>query len=283
MLLGFLLCFPAGAQVAATLMVDRGLPTANLNDVAGANRSNNRLARDSTNEGFFGDDFTIGDAGQVYVIDSIRTWAVAIERPGRGEQLGDRYEDIRLYFGIDNVSEIATGTLMAGCSHPDNPNINVSAVSYPVADASGNSLFDNIDPGVSNFQIWQIDFTTLKLVVNGGVAHRFGVWGKGRLRPGEVALYFPWFNHASNAARSGSPQQGADNRILSFLADGTFERVLNTKFAGWDKPADLNVQVFAYRVPVVKSDCKKGGWKSLFTFDARSFVSQSDCVTYLKR
>src|SRR5215469_15837390 len=81
----------------SALVVDRGLPQANLNNVSGAARSNVRWASGDT--GFMGDHFTIGAAGEKWVIDSIRTWAV----PGLSEvdpdHLGDFYEDVRLYFG----------------------------------------------------------------------------------------------------------------------------------------------------------------------------------------
>ncbi|HEY5082878.1 MAG TPA: hypothetical protein VII48_00025, partial [Rhizomicrobium sp.] len=52
---------------ASVLVVDRGLPTDNLNDAAGANRSNVAWADDPVPY-FYGDTFTLptGAAGTVY-------------------------------------------------------------------------------------------------------------------------------------------------------------------------------------------------------------------------
>lgn len=60
MVAGLFLC--AGSVMAqSTLVCDRGLPTANLNNAAGANRSN--VAWSFGNDWITGDDCTIGAAG----------------------------------------------------------------------------------------------------------------------------------------------------------------------------------------------------------------------------
>src|SRR5579871_1477718 len=86
-----LLALPALAA-DPVLVVDRGLPQSNLNDAAGASRSNVRWGWHD--HGFLGDDFTIGAPGEHWVIDAIRTWAV----PGTAEvnlpHLGDYYQDV---------------------------------------------------------------------------------------------------------------------------------------------------------------------------------------------
>jgi hypothetical protein len=97
-------------------------------------------------------------------------------------------------------------------------------------------------------RIWQIDFTNLNLNVAGGVRQRFGVWGAGREIPGSDGKTYVWFNHASNAALSGARQDGADGQMIEFDAAGRFENKFSAEGNGWDKPADVNVQVFAHRV-----------------------------------
>ncbi len=76
LLISAVLLLLCGATAAnADLLVDRGLPTANLNNAAGSDRSNVCWA--STDPGgFTGDDFTIGTVGQTYRVDSITVWGV---------------------------------------------------------------------------------------------------------------------------------------------------------------------------------------------------------------
>ncbi len=63
----------SSSEVSAQVIFDRGLPTINLNNAAGANRSN--VSWQSTPGGsFVGDDFTIGTIGQTFVINSLTVW-----------------------------------------------------------------------------------------------------------------------------------------------------------------------------------------------------------------
>ena len=57
-----------------------------------------------------------------------------------------------------------------------------------------------------------------------------------------------WYNQASNAALSGSRQDGADGAMLLFDAAGRSEDAFRAEDNGWDKSADIHVQVFAHRV-----------------------------------
>src|SRR5262249_46495128 len=62
---------------ASLVVVDRGLPVANLNRPPGASRSNVAWAVDPPPNSY-GDTFTLsGGAGAVYAIDTIRTWVVS--------------------------------------------------------------------------------------------------------------------------------------------------------------------------------------------------------------
>src|SRR5579883_1179318 len=100
--------FSADSQV----VVDRGLPQANLNNSSGAARSNVRWGWNE--HGFVGDQFSIGLAGERWVVDSIRTWAVP---GGKGDTLphfGDYYQDVRLHLGLSDVTPISTAQLTEG-------------------------------------------------------------------------------------------------------------------------------------------------------------------------
>src|SRR5260221_10084473 len=67
-----LLCVSAAfSQEEGSLLVDRGLPRANWNDASGvAARSNVRWTLYS--QGFVGDDFTIGQPGERFVVNTLR-------------------------------------------------------------------------------------------------------------------------------------------------------------------------------------------------------------------
>ncbi len=240
---------PLCAAFAAgpSLVVDRGLPQANLNSAARDYRSNIRWS--SYESGFVGDDFTLGASGQSWVIDTIRVWAVPGVRKLDPEHLGDFYQDVRLYFGgpEDGVSPIVTGTLTAGSDLSSNPNILISN-----ATASGVIPYEEFG---SNLRVWQIDFTQLNLKAQGGVKYRFGSWGLGRVvesrktgKPNKAGRTYPWFNSATNAPLAAASQEGADGEMLLFTSGGKFTKTFNGKSAGWDKPSDINVQVFGHRV-----------------------------------
>src|SRR5260370_32489621 len=99
--LSMILALPAFAADPA-LLVDRGLPQQNLNNVSGTARSNVRWGW--LDHGFLGDDFTIRAPGERWVIDSVRTWT----EPGRSgatlPTLGDFHHDVRLPAGKDPVT-----------------------------------------------------------------------------------------------------------------------------------------------------------------------------------
>jgi len=236
--------FSALASVAfaadSGLVVDRGLPQSNLNNVSGAARSNVRWASDD--QGFLGDDFVIGAPGEKWVIDSIRTWAVPGQLKIDPDHLGDFYQDVRLYFGGAGagVTPRVSAVLSPGSDETSNPTVRISE-----ATRSGAALYDDFGTAL---RIWQIDFGQLNLTVNGGTRYTFGVWGMGRQAPVSGDKGFQWFNHATNAALSGVPQDDADGVMLLFDGTGKPQGAFNGQGNGWDKTSDINVQVFAHRL-----------------------------------
>ena len=90
------------------------------------------------------------------------------------------------------------------------------------------------------YPIAQTTFSNLNYLVEGGVKYDFGVMGDKSL----------WWNHASNAALSGTKQDGADDKYLEFdrnnLANVT---VWDSNGNGWDKSSDINVQITGTQVP----------------------------------
>jgi hypothetical protein len=242
----FKLLLPIAAAAPAliaqpAIVVDRGLPKVNLNNTSGPVRSNVRWGWHQ--QGFMGDDFTIGAPGERWVVESIRTWAVPGTREHNFTRLGEAFQDVRLYFGSESrdLTPVAAGDLGEASDEVSNANIQISD-----ATQTGEIAYDDFGTSV---RIWQVEFKNLNLKVNGGEKYRFGVWGLGRAIPGNTeGKRFMWYNHASNAELSGTAQDSADGSMILFDGAGRFEKTFQAKGAGWDKNADINVQVIARRV-----------------------------------
>lgn len=208
-----------GLASASPLLVDRGLPTANLNNAAGANRSNVAWASSgftSNDYWMVGDTFT-NTSTQTWIIDTVRMWTVgttdsAILRGGlTGQSVGV-----------------------------------ISATTYGDA-------FTSIYQGTSGsmLSMFQVDFA-VNIVLAAGETYDFFLDGSGSAGAGQ-GTSIP-FAHASNAALSGSPQDGADGQML--VANVVGGAVVGSSIEtwtslgnGWDKASDLNVQVFGNAVP----------------------------------
>ena len=235
----FVLALP-GFAAERTSTVDRGLPQANLNNMSGDFRSNVRWGWGD--HGFLGDDFTIGNPGEQWIIDSIRTWTVPGTAEADPERLGEFYQDVRLYLGRHGggLTPVATALLFPGADETSDERIAVSD-----ATRAGALPYDDFG---ARLRIWQVEFKDLNMVLDGGVKYNFGVLGMGRPIPGGDGAGYPWFNYAANAPLSAARQDGADGVMLLFNSGGKFQRVFNASDSGWDKPADISVQVFAHRV-----------------------------------
>lgn len=215
----------ASAAMAAPILVDRGLPTANLNNAAGVNRSNVAWVdvpyTSATDYWLIGDTFT-NTSSQTWAIESIRMWA---------------------------VGSVATTSLWGGVT---GQTVGVVAatgvVSGPVTYADSTTYQGSSGSFVN---MYQVDFA-VNLMLAAGESFDFYLDGTGNtsLYNGNP-LVVP-FAHASNAAKSGSTQDGADGILLDSRVDGVgvLERyTFSTEGVGWDKASDLNVQVFGNAVP----------------------------------
>jgi hypothetical protein len=243
----FVLCFVASLALACPVFaadpapaVDRGLAQANLNSAAGDYRSNVRWSL--YDSGFLGDDFSVGAAGESWVIDTIRVWTVPGVASAEPAHLGDYYHDVRLYFGGDRegLTPIVAAQLQAGSDAAANSHVVISDLTK-----SGAASYDDFG---ANLRVWQIDFTGLNLAVQGGEKYSFAAFGLGRRMPNQAGKTYAWFNAASNAELSDVRQDGADGKMLLFTSGGKFKSVFDGKGAGWDKSSDIDVQVFAHQV-----------------------------------
>lgn len=206
--------------LAAGNQVNRGLPTDNLNNAAGADRSN--VAWSNGSDYVTGDSFTVGTTGHQYKLDSLTVWNIG----HFGSPFADQFSNVKLYLaGSDGSLQVIPATLSTKpVEYANNTNYQASSGSFR--------------------QIFEDTFTNMNVTLNGGDTYYFAVDGD--------ANDYLWFNHASNAELSGSPQEGSDgvyyawskedlatpNQCDSGVPAG--ESVCN---GGWDKSSDINVLI----------------------------------------
>lgn len=200
----------------ATMLVDRGLPTDNLNNAAGVSRSNVAWVSGGytpTDYWLVGDTFTNTSSG-IWSINSIRLWTV----------------------GLTSAVTLWGGT--------DGSTIGVIAGSGVISNATyaGSIMYQDI--GGSSIAMHQIDFS-VGITLAPGETYAFFLDGTG-------GAYVVPFVHASNAALSGSAQDGANDSMLwGQIVSGSFDHLeaWTSLGNGWDKASDVNVQVFGAAVP----------------------------------
>lgn len=207
------------SQANAALIVDRGLPTANLNNAAGADRSNVAWLWDGYTAADYwlvGDSFA-NTSAQPWLIDSVRVWSIRTT------------DSARLWGGIEGsaIGVVSGAGVISGATY---------------ADGSSYQGYSGAFRAIN-----QIDFAVNITLLPGQV---FDFFFDGRSPDSGYTLAF---GHASNATRSGSPQAGADDLMLyANVLDGAIAPAdvgtWSSLGRGWDKASDLNVQVFG-RVP----------------------------------
>ncbi|MHB1173549.1 MAG: PEP-CTERM sorting domain-containing protein [Sulfuriferula sp.] len=208
-----LTCLAGVTSANATMLVDRGLPTTNLNNIAGSNRSNVAwlFGGSSADYWIVGDTFT-NTGSQTWAIDTIRLWSVGATGTAA------------LWGGIDG----STIGLVSGSG-------TISGATYADSSLYQGSSGRFID-------MHQIDFA-VSILLAPGQTYDFFHDGTGN------GNYVIPFVHASNAPLSGSPQDGANGLMLyANVVGGVFDPLSvgtwNSLGDGWDKPSDVNVQAF---------------------------------------
>lgn len=261
------------AHAHAALLFDRGLPITNINNTAPTNPAPD-ADRSNISWGFadrigsgtsysVGDDFSVGAQGSAYVIDTLRVWVV-IGVSGTNTTIPNTFwETFTLWGGRSSSGASGLQSITSGQTDGSNGNIQITQVNY----ANGENYWAET-PRLYR-KIWQVDFTGLNWLVNGGERYQFFVDGTG-FTSSDTWNVFPVL-HASNASLSGSPQAGADNfywlaRIRNGTPDfvgswnsdqnsaqngngGTFTQNGLLGFGGWNKSSDINVQVFGSAAP----------------------------------
>src|SRR5689334_11046504 len=76
------------------LLVDRGIPQ------TAADKDRSIRVAWTKSSGFVGDRFKLGLAGEIWIMDAIRIWAIPEKSSAH---LGDLYEKVTLFGGIENA------------------------------------------------------------------------------------------------------------------------------------------------------------------------------------
>ena len=238
----------ATATLNADIMFDRGLPVSNLNNIAGANRSN--VAWGYWCDPTLGCNYSVGDTFNLnkpgtYDVTDIRTWMIGTD----SEPLSSMWSNLTLYLGdvsgnIDHTSTVETS---------GDPHAAISAVTYADGSSYQNSsgTFDTIYQ-VDFLLNWALDGqTTYTFFVGGTPAaenltsypyHPVGAYGPG------VSPFLLSTNKALSDNCGGCTQEGADNQMYylgysggSVTDFGTWDSSVG---GWWDKSSDVNVEVF---------------------------------------
>jgi hypothetical protein len=211
----------AALPASAAMLVDRGLPIANLNNAADANRANVSWAFTQytpTDYWLVGDTFA-NTSSQTWAINTIRLWT---------------------------TGPTDTAVLQGGF---DGSTIGVVSSTYSMTAATyADGSTYQLPNGNYTSAMNQLDFA-VNILLAPGQTYDFFLDGSGS-GDGTVVP----FVHASNAALSGYPQDGADNLMLAAeVINGSVDLgnvgPWSSDGYGWDKPSDVNVQVFGTPVP----------------------------------
>ncbi|HXE63812.1 MAG TPA: PEP-CTERM sorting domain-containing protein [Bryobacteraceae bacterium] len=258
--------FAATTLNAATVLLDRPLPDANLNNAAGSNRSNvawaDSPAASATFNWTYGDDFTIGAAGQTFNITGLTVWVVG---DAAHDPLNNIFSSLSLLGGTIGSSTSASGACpnMTGsgqsfsCLNADgisgistvntngtDSNVSISPVTY-----TGGDSYQSTSGAAKD--IYQVTFENLNWAIDGGTTYAFFVTGDpGSVGNGDVSPFLS----ASNAALSGNTQDGADNLVWELAQDATTDDFVamsqwNSLNNGWDKSTDINVAIEGTETP----------------------------------
>src|SRR3990170_1503859 len=116
------LVIAASNQASAALLLDRGLPTANLNNAAGASRSNVAWLFTGYTSGDYwlvGDTFT-NTSAQTWSIDTIRVWSMKAT------------ETASLWGGVDGstIGVVSGAGVITGATYADSTNYQGSSGAF---------------------------------------------------------------------------------------------------------------------------------------------------------
>lgn len=200
---------------AQIILVDRGLPSGAAPEVRPRSGLHPGWPKDG--QYFLGDDFSVGASGEVWIIDTIRTWAFADDAPK------PLFDKITLYGGLagqpipKEQAECACHGVVAikTAEAPGSPDVLVTPATY-------RGVAGHLEDGKS-FRLWQVEFRNLRWSVPGGTGLQFAV---------KAETSRSWHNGASAV--------GAPHRLRVFDSAGQLRSFLD------DAENRINVQIWGH-------------------------------------
>ena len=221
LILGLLPCSFLFGQMLA---VDRGVP-----EVSGIGGEAIRVGW-TKSPGFVADHFTLGRRGEVWIVDSIRTYSM----PESNAPIEDLYEKTMLFGGIEAQPEQPGQPPQPQCDCHNLMTIQsnaLGAIGNGRADAAASRLGPNL---------WQVDFRNLHWSVPGGVPIQFGATAISRHVSGGSSA--AWFNRGNSTAATHG---------LRVFDDKGKEEGLLAGMSAVDPAVEMNVQVWAHKMTPV--------------------------------
>jgi len=224
-------------NAVAGVIYSRPLPVINLNNAAGASRSNIAPLEGSFPPPFIlGDDFMLSDAGLsgTYNINTLSVWEIGnLPLSGPTDPGGNAPS-----------TEFSSITLFGGPDHTDLTAISSTYTATRVFYAGG---LDYQSPNSGTyFPIYRLDFTNLNWIVNSNVLYNFAI-NAVPIGGNSFAL------SAANFGSSGVVGAGANNSFILYENDGTsWISTFNsdaTSTPGFPKGSDANVSLDTSLVP----------------------------------
>jgi len=247
LVVGMLVGAVAGTAGAGSILVDRGLPTQNVNWAAGADRSNVGWAdAESPPSTMIGDDFTLPATASAYTITDLRVWVVdPYDTPGTDPSvMVARFNSLSL--GLRTSGSGGAFTFVS---------------STPTV--TGATFFDgSTEQGNSGAfrAMYQLDFA-VNITAAAGSKFDFALNAVGNVDPrdtfgqfgtGTTAYYLAWLETAA-WPDSGKAQNGSDSTFYVWdsttgAVDGTFNPNGTETWDGVDyqvnnRGGDVDIQV----------------------------------------
>jgi PEP-CTERM motif len=226
LLMGSGVAVPTSA--GASVLFDRGLPVANLNNAAGADRSNVAWG-DSGTTVSIGDTFSLSVDS---LVNTVTVWVVdnnTVPPPANAYQLWLGKDATPGAGSTASVTTAATSSSVTGITYAD---------STTYQGSSGNFI-----------SLYEVVFNLGNAFKTAG-DYAFAV--SGLASTGYVPPLTTPFLHASNGPLSGTTEMGDDGIVYGFNAAGQMDTLNGYPWAsigGWDKSSDINVLVDGTAIP----------------------------------
>jgi hypothetical protein len=185
-----------------------------------------RLAKQGT-PGFIADHFQVGERGEIWIVDAIRTWATADANGAPGRKLPALFQKLTLFGGIEAPPPEP--------AQPPQPECDCHNL-MTIKSATAGSATSDVRLSSADGGLWQVDFQNLHWSIPGGMPIQFGIMGVS-------ASGDPWYNYAA--------ESGGVHELKAFDDHGKLEGPLKIEGQAVNSGIALRLQVWAHKTAPV--------------------------------